>query len=62
MPTRLYLGSKLIWENPDDLGFFGIKLRKQVYEYRLAEEVSKRIEAEKRRKRRKKKHKKKAGA
>ncbi len=34
---------KVIWENPPGLGFFGIKLRKQIYEERLAEEVSKRM-------------------
>ncbi|MBU1102905.1 hypothetical protein KJ853_04630 [Patescibacteria group bacterium] len=38
---------KVIWENPPELGFFGIKLRKQMYEERLAEEVVKRMNIEK---------------
>ena len=42
---KLVLDGKVIWENPKILGHFGVKLRKQVYEYRLAEEVGRRIQA-----------------
>lgn len=39
---KLVLGDEVIWENPEGLGHFGIKLRKQVYEDWLAKEVLKR--------------------
>lgn len=32
---RLMMGDTVIWENPPELGHFGIGLRKQAYEYWL---------------------------
>lgn len=40
--SKLLFGKKIIWKNPDDLGHFGIKLRKQVAEQRLVEQISNR--------------------
>ena len=40
---KLIYNGKVIWENPPDLGFFGIKLRKQIYEERLAKLVDRRM-------------------
>ncbi len=37
--VELYYGDELIWRNPTDLGHFGIKLRKQVYEQELADRI-----------------------
>lgn len=39
---RLFLNGKVIWENPGEIGFFGIKLRKQAYEDRLIERLERR--------------------
>lgn len=42
--SRLILNGKVIWENPPGIeGFFGIKLRKQMYEYELCKKVDRRI-------------------
>ena len=44
---KLILNGKQIWENPKDLGFFGIKARKQNYEEWLVGELLKRRERKK---------------
>ena len=36
---KLFLNGKLIWENPSELGHFGIKLRKQVLEDAIIERM-----------------------
>jgi hypothetical protein len=36
---KLYLGGKAIWENPDRIGFVGIKARKQSLELRICERI-----------------------
>lgn len=36
----LYFGDgTLIWRNPLDIGFFGVKIRKQLYEQRLCKRL-----------------------
>lgn len=37
---KLILNGEVIWENPPELGHFGIKLRKQVYEERLVQRIA----------------------
>ena len=43
--SALYLGDELIWSNPPELGFFGIKLRKQVLEQQIIARIDKRRKA-----------------
>jgi hypothetical protein len=37
--STLYVGNKPVWSNPSDLGYFGIKLRKQVREEEIIERM-----------------------
>ena len=36
---KLYLGDTVIWENPEEIGFVGIKARKQALEQRICERI-----------------------
>ena len=38
---KLLLNGEVIWENPKELGHFGIKLRKQLYEEELVRRLIK---------------------
>ncbi len=47
--SKLVLDGKVIWENPPGIeGFFGIKLRKQIYEEKLCKKVDRRIKRKRR--------------
>lgn len=35
--SQLVLDGEVIWENPEPLGHFGIRLRKQIYELELCD-------------------------
>lgn len=37
--SKLLLGDHVIWENPPDLGHFGIKLRKQIREHEICDRI-----------------------
>lgn len=44
--SKLILGDTVIWENPSDLGHFGIKLRKQVREDEIIDRLVARAKME----------------
>lgn len=43
--AKLLYGNQVIWENPPDLGHFGIKLRKQILEDEICARLDRRAEA-----------------
>jgi len=38
---KLIIGDKVVWENPDSIGFVGIKARKQSHEQRIVDRIMK---------------------
>ena len=36
---KLFLNGELIWENPEEIGFFAIRLRKQILEDEIIERM-----------------------
>ena len=40
---KLILNGRVIWENPPELGHFGIKLRKQLLEEQIIERIFERL-------------------